>query len=193
MNNPHFLTTIFTHKYFTREEQDRILAQFARVEFARNDFLLREGSIAVRHWFIESGFVRSYVTDAEGKDISTQFYAAGDIVIDWASLFLQQATRENIQALTDCVCWQVNYADFQQLFHGMEAFREQGRARLAGSYFALKNHSISLIADQAKQRYKQLLQEKPHILQHVSLKHIASYLGITDTSLSRIRKEIAEE
>ena len=50
-----------------------------------------------------------------------------------------------------------------------------------------------MIADQAKDRYVRLLKEKPHIIQSVSLKHIATYLGITDTSLSRIRKEIANE
>lgn len=50
-----------------------------------------------------------------------------------------------------------------------------------------------MIADQAKERYKRLVQEKPHIVQNVSLKHIATYLGITDTSLSRIRKEIAAD
>jgi hypothetical protein len=50
-----------------------------------------------------------------------------------------------------------------------------------------------MIADQAKDRYITLLKEKPYVIQQVPLKHIASYLGITDTSLSRIRKEIAEE
>ncbi|MGS0526368.1 hypothetical protein ACU8V7_15540 [Zobellia nedashkovskayae] len=50
-----------------------------------------------------------------------------------------------------------------------------------------------MIADQAKDRYLRLMKEKPHVIQNVSLKHIASFLGITDTSLSRLRKEISEE
>lgn len=72
----------------------------------------------------------------------------------------------------------------------IEAFREVGRTRLINNYFELKNHSISVIADQAKERYLNLLEEKPSIIKNVPLKHIATYLGITDTSLSRIRKEI---
>jgi hypothetical protein len=76
------------------------------------------------------------------------------------------------------------------MFNTISSFREQQRGLLVGSYFALKEHSISLIADEAKTRYLKLLKQKPHIIQNVSLKHIATFLGITDTSLSRIRKEI---
>jgi hypothetical protein len=72
----------------------------------------------------------------------------------------------------------------------IEAFREVGRTRLINNYFELKNHSVSVIADPAKDRYLNLLKAKPDIVQNVPLKQIATYLGITDTSLSRIRKEI---
>ena len=74
----------------------------------------------------------------------------------------------------------------------IEAFREVGRTRLVNNYFELKNHSISIIADPAKERYLNLIKSKPGIIQNVPLKQIATYLGITDTSLSRIRKEIAD-
>jgi len=75
----------------------------------------------------------------------------------------------------------------------IEAFREVGRTRLVNNYFELKSHSVSMIADQAKDRYKQLIQNQPEIIHNVPLKHIATYLGITDTSLSRIRKDILKE
>ena len=129
---------------------------FKRVEFARNSFLLKEGKIADRYWILQNGFLRSFITDIEGKDISTNFYSPGDIAIEWSSFFLKCPTRENIQALTDCVCWELDLDAFQFLFHGIEAFREQGRFTLAGSYFALKNRSIALIADDAKDRYVRL-------------------------------------
>ncbi|TAG51094.1 MAG: Crp/Fnr family transcriptional regulator, partial [Cytophagales bacterium] len=117
-------------------------------------------------------------------------YASGDVVIDYPSIFFFAPTRENIQALTDCVCWEITFEDFQEMFNSISSFREQQRSLLVGSYFALKQHSISLIADEAKVRYLRFLKEKPQIIQNVSLKHIATFLGITDTSLSRIRKEI---
>ena len=193
MNDKHFLTNIFTDKNFSPDEIENIIYKFRQVTFSKNDFLLQEGKTENQYWFIQSGFVRSYVIDVDGNDISTNFYAVGDIVIDWTSFFLRNPTRENIQALTDCVCWQLDFETFQTLFHSIKAFREQGRTTLVNSYFALKQHSISMIADGAKERYIRLPKEKPQILQNVSLKHVATYLGITDTSLSRIRKEVAGE
>ncbi|MES2515124.1 MAG: Crp/Fnr family transcriptional regulator [Bacteroidota bacterium] len=189
----HFLNNVFNSQKFTKEESELIILKFKRMEFVKNDFLLNNGKIANHYWFIQSGFIRSFAIDTEGNDISTNFYSAGDIVIDWPSFFLRNPTKENIQALSDCICWQLDFDTFQTLFHSIEAFREQGRTTLVGSYFALKNHSVSMITDQAKDRYKKLLQQKPQIIQNVSLKQIATYLGITDTSLSRIRKELAHE
>jgi hypothetical protein len=95
--------------------------------------------------------------------------------------------------LTDCVCWEIDFNSFTELFNSITSFREHQRGLLVGSYFMLKEHSISLIADPAKDRYLKLLKTKPHIVQNVSLKNIATFLGITDTSLSRIRKEIAHQ
>lgn len=188
----HFLNNIFTETLFTESELNQIIPKFKKIMFLKNDFLLREGVTENHYWFIESGYCRSYVNDIKGNDITTNFYGQGDIAIDWSSFFLRSPSRENIQALADCVCWQLDFETFQQLFHNIEAFREQGRKTLVGSYFELKNQSVSFIADEAKERYLRLLKEKPHVVQNVSLQHIATYLGITKYSLSRIRKEIAQ-
>ena len=190
MNEDHFLKTIFKPENFTKEELESILNQFSKVEFQKNTYLIEEGRTASYYYFLESGFLRSYVIDIEGNDITTNFFAEGDIVIDWHSYFLKKPCRESIQALSSGVCWKISFQNFMNLFN-IEAFREVGRTRLIQNYFHLKNHSISIIADQAKDRYLNLLNEKPSIVQNVPLKHIATYLGITDTSLSRIRKEIA--
>jgi len=186
-----FLSSVFTEKDYSKEEQEKIISKFKATGFKKNDFLIKEGKTTNAYWFIETGFARSYVIDTEGNDISTNFFSPGDIAIDWPSFFLRIPTRENIQALTDCQCWEINFEDFQELFHSIQTFREQGRARLVGSYFALKTHTISMIADLAKDRYRKLEAEKPLLLQNVSLKQLATYLGITDTSLSRIRKELS--
>lgn len=192
MEPQNILYSIFSSQDFTSAELDNILPKFKSVEFEKGDFLLSQGKTSNYYWFVEKGFVRSFAIDPDGNDVSTNFYTTGDIVIDWPSFFMRSPTKENIQALTHCHCWQLDFETFQQLFHSIESFRESGRSRLVKSYFELKQHSTSLITDQAKDRYLRLISEKPQIVQNVSLKQIASYLGITDTSLSRIRKEIAE-
>ncbi|TAG13958.1 MAG: Crp/Fnr family transcriptional regulator [Sphingobacteriia bacterium] len=189
----HFLDKVFASSGITKEELKLIIPRYKEVTFNKNEYLLKEGQVEKKYWFIESGFIRSYIIDTEGNDITFNLYASGDVVIDYPSIFFFAPTRENIQALSDCVCWEIDVESFQELFGSVPNYREQQKGLLVGSYFALKEHSISLIADEAKDRYLRLLKEKPHIIQNISLKHIASFLGVTDTSLSRIRKEISLE
>lgn len=191
METRHFLTSIFKEENFKGDELEKILSQYQKVEFSKNDYLVEEGSTANFYYFLESGFARSYVIDLEGNDITTKFFSASDIVIDWHSYFLKTKCRENIQAITPCVAWKISFENFMKLF-SIEAFRDVGRTRLVNNYFELKNHSVSIIADPAKDRYLNLVKSKPDIVHNVPLKQIATYLGITDTSLSRIRKEIAD-
>ena len=191
MDSDHFLHTIFKPESFKKEELSLILEQFAEIHFKKNEYLIEIGKTSSYYYFLEEGFLRSYTIDVDGNDITSKFFVAGDIVIDWHSYFLKKPSREPIQALSAGKCWKIKFSDFMKLFH-IEAFRGVGRTRLVQNYFALKNHSISVIADHAKDRYLNLLEEKPKLANNVPLKHLATYLGITDTSLSRIRNEVAK-
>lgn len=189
MKNTHFLHSIFKPESFDKNELELVLEQYQEIHFKKGDYLIEEEKIAHYYYFLESGFCRSYAIDLEGNDITTKFFTKNDIVIDWHSYFLKKRCKESVQALTAGKCWKISFPDFMKLFH-IEAFREVGRTRLINSYFELKNHSVSVITEHAKERYLSLVKEKPELVQNVPLKHIATYLGITDTSLSRIRKEI---
>lgn len=191
MESDHFLHKIFNPKSFKKEELELILEQFEEVHFKKNDYLIEIGKTASFYYFLEEGFLRSYSIDLDGNDITSKFFVSQDIVIDWHSYFLKKPSREPVQALTAGKCWKIKFSNFMKLFH-IEAFREVGRTRLVQNYFELKNHSISVIADHAKDRYLNLLEEKPLLANNVPLKHLATYLGITDTSLSRIRNEVAK-
>lgn len=189
MTDSPFLYQIFKPENFKKDELDLILDQFEEMEFKKNEDLMSLGKTAGYYFFLESGYARSYSIDLDGNDITTKFFSSYDIVIDWNSYFLKKPCKETIQAISHVKCWKITFANFMKLFH-IESFREVGRTRLVQNYFELKNHTVSVIADHAKDRYLNLIQEKPQIVQNVPLKHIATYLGITDTSLSRIRKEI---
>jgi CRP-like cAMP-binding protein len=178
-------------KRLTKKQLDDVIRNFTRVEFHKNDFLVNAGKTANDYWLMESGFARSYVINTDGNEVTTNFYSPGEIVIDWVSFLQRRPAREYIQALKDCVCWQLNFDAFQVLFNTVEPFREQCRGRLVNGYFILKERTLSMITDQAKDRYNRLFNENPDLFQNASLKTIATYLGITDTSFSRIRKEIA--
>lgn len=190
MENDNILHQIFTEKDFSENELKAIIPSFKKKTFNKGEYLIQEGTTLNKYWFVQEGFIRSFLIDTAGNDVSTNFFTTTDIVIDWVSFFMRVPTKDNIQALTDCVCWQLDFETFQQLFHSIKPFRESGRSRLVQSYFELKKQSTSLITDKAKDRYIRLITEKPQIIQNIPLKQIASYLGVTDTSLSRIRKEI---
>jgi CRP-like cAMP-binding protein len=87
----------------------------------------------------------------------------------------------------------ITFEQLNHLFHSLPEFREFGRRILVRGYAALKARMLSMITDTAEERYEKLLQSNPEVFQHAALKHIASYLGITDTSLSRIRKELTKK
>ena len=192
MDNPQFLKEIFKPENFSKNELELILAQFKKIEFSKNEYLIREHKIANYYYFLESGFARSYAIDVEGNDITTKFFTRYDIIIDWHSYFLKAPCKEYIQATTKCVAWKIFFDDFMKLFK-IESFREVGRTRLVNNYFELKNHTVSMITDQAKERYLNLVKHQPEVIHNVPLKHIATYLCVTDTSLSRIRKEILKD
>jgi len=79
------------------------------------------------------------------------------------------------------------------LFHSIPEFRDFGRSILVKGFASLKIRMLSMITETAEERYASLLHSNPEIFQYAPLKQIASYLGITDTSLSRIRKEILKK
>ena len=161
--------------------------------FAKNDFFLQEGKISDEYFFLENGCMRSFAYDTEGKDITTNFSTGNQIVFEISSFFNRTASRENIQALTDCSGWFITYEQLNMLFHSIPEFREFGRSVLVKGFVALKYRMLSMINETAEVRYSNLIQNNAEIFQYAPLKDIASFLGITDSSLSRIRKEFSKK
>ena len=168
-----------------------IADNFEPISLYKNDFLLKEGKTCNEYFFLENGFMRAYTFDTEGNDVTTNFYGRNSIVFEVASYIKRTPSQENIQALTDCFGWKGDYTDLQSLFNTIPEFRGFARVVLVNSFIDLKERTLSMINLTAEKRYEILLKSRKEIIQNVSIKHIASYLGITDTSLSRIRKEIA--
>ena len=165
---------------------------FKEKEYSKNDFLITKGRTCKEYFFLEEGFLRAYTYDLEGNDITTAFFSSGQVVCELFSFFKRIPSAENFQALTDCKTWFITYEELQHVFHTMPEFREFGRSILVNAYAQLKQRMLGMIQQSAEERYAYLLQTNPDIFQHAALKNIATYLGITDTSLSRIRKEFAK-
>lgn len=159
----------------------------------KNTLTLQEGKINSDYIFLEDGFMRSYVLDTDGNEVTTNIFKPKQMVFDVGSYFQRRPSNENIETIKVCSIWIGKYDSFQKLFHSLPEFREFGRAILVKGFISFKERTIAMITQKAEQRYEKLLTESPEIFQHVPLKYIASYLGITDTSLSRLRKEFLKK
>jgi CRP-like cAMP-binding protein len=176
---------------FSKAEE--IAAHFAIKEFTKNELILKEGQISDEYIFLQKGFIRAFAHDLNANEVTTNFYTGGQLVFEVHSFFNRTRSKENIQALTDCTTWYITYEQLNMLFHSIYEFREFGRSVLVKGFANLKNRMLSTITETAEDRYASLLKSNPEIFQQAQLKHIASYLGITDSSLSRIRKEFSKK
>ncbi|PWT71248.1 MAG: Crp/Fnr family transcriptional regulator [Bacteroidetes bacterium] len=175
------------------QKAQEIASAFSHKELRKNEFLLKEGKISNQYFFLEHGFMRAFAFDTEGNDVTTNFFSDKQVVLEVSSFFNRTHSKENIQAIDDCTGWFITYEQLNDLFHSLPEFREFGRHILVTVLSALKSRMLSMITETAEQRYDALLKSNPEVFQHAQLRHIASYLGITDTSLSRIRKEYAKK
>jgi CRP/FNR family transcriptional regulator, anaerobic regulatory protein len=189
----HFPGQIYRHPALKSCEISTIVSAHDKVRIKKGEYLLKEGEVAHEYYCLEDGLIRAFAVSNEGKEVTTGFFSPNEIVIEVASLFLRTPTKENIQALTDCTCWKIGLDKFQQLFESVDGFSEWGRAWMSGVLFSTKQRSLLMITDSATERYLTLQKEHPEIIRQVPLKYIASYLGVTDTSLSRIRKELGKK
>ncbi len=174
-----------------RQKVEEIAVHFQEMQIKKNDFFIKQGRVCNTYLFLETGFIRSYTFDLDGNEVTTEFYSNNQIVFEVGSFFQKTLSKENYQALEDCVGWYIDFDQLQMLFHSIPEFREFGRMILVKGFISFKLRALSLINESAEQRYETLIKARPEIFQRAPLKYIASYLGITDTSLSRIRRELA--
>lgn len=182
--------SVYQHLLFSEEDIKVIATAHQKVHLTKGNFLLKSGETANEYYLLEKGLVRAYVHDYDNNEITTEFFVENDIVIVPSSLFQRIPAQETLQTVTDCVLWKIDFEKFQHLFHSVPGFSEWGRSWFTSQVFSLKQKSLDIVTETATNRYLKLLKEKPQIIQNAPLKQIASFLGITDTSLSRIRKDI---
>lgn len=174
-------------------KRNEIAGHFKFKTVPKGQLLLAAGKISDEYLFLDKGYMRTFAYDTEGNEVTTNFCSPGQIVFEVSSFFNRTRSKENIQALTDCEGWFISFEQLNNLFHDLPEFREFGRGVLVKAFAALKNRTLMMITETAEERYAYLLKTNPEIFQHAPLKHIASYLGVTDTSLSRIRKEFSKK
>lgn len=193
MDKELLVTFIKNHSPANSEVARAIADQFDERLFLKNEYFLRAGQVSNGYLFLVEGYMRNFTFDADGHEVTTYFHRSNKAVFEVSSLFLRTVSTENIQALSDCRGYTLSFDKLNMLFHSIPEFREFGRAMLVKEFAAFKQRTLALINKSAEERYTDLMETNKELFQYAQLKHIASYLGITDTSLSRIRREFARK
>lgn len=175
MTNDDFLNAIF-------ESQ----TEAEHLSVPSKSLLLEEGRIADRLYLIRKGCLRLFFCD-EGRDITFQFFFEGDAVASFDSLYRRTPSLFSLESIEPAEVSAIRRDDFFALAEQYPALRKACEEKLAERFHVYQQLFLSRIRDTPQQRYEELLREHPDIIRRVPQHYIASYLGITPVSLSRIR------
>lgn len=170
-----------------KKSMENILSVFEPLEMLKGEFFLKSGKICREMAFIESGYMRMYDI-VDGKEITLWIGSGGKFITSLSSFVFETSNNWNIQAITDCKLYVINRRDHFKLNKTEPKWLEFDNILLANSFALLEKSMFSQLHTTAKQRYDKLISEDPELFKNIPLQYIASMLGITPESLSRLRK-----
>lgn len=185
MSITEFLNTILP---FTEDELEDIVSHFKKESISKNHSLVRHGEICKSLYFVEKGMGRSYYLNENGKEITQWFFGVGKFMSSVDSFFQQTPSLYYLEVLEDSVLYSISKDDIDQLFSKYHKMEKMGRLVTIEMLTRVVNKLNAIQFQTAKERYDYMLAEFPDIAYRVPLGHIASYLGMTQETLSRIRK-----
>lgn len=184
---------ILHEKYgLNASESEQLLAQMERLTYRKGEHIVREGERNSSLYLVAQGIWRGHYL-RDGVDISLWFASEGDTLFSSWSYVADRPSLTSIEAMSDSTVFRISKQKMETFFASSIAFANIGRIIFERQFLDMENWMINGGAAQAKQRYLALLEQNPELLQHVPLKHIASYLMITPQSLSRIRAELSRK
>lgn len=184
---------ILHEKYgLSASESEQLLAQMERLTYRKGEHIVREGERNSSLYLVAQGIWRGHYL-RDGVDISLWFASEGDTLFSSWSYVADRPSLTSIEAMSNSTVFRISKQKMETFFASSIAFANIGRIIFERQFLDMENWMINGGAAQAKQRYLALLEQNPELLQHVPLKHIASYLMITPQSLSRIRAELSRK
>jgi len=170
----------------TPDTIEYLFKNLKRIEIPKKHLILTQGHICRNIYFVKEGLLRCYY-EKDGKEVSSWFMQEGDVIVSVVSFFNQIASAENIQTLEDSILYYIDYDELHFLYNNFPEFNFVGRI-LTEKYYQLSEQRLySIRMQRAHDRYHLLLEQFPQFILRVPSKYIASYLGITEETLSRIR------
>lgn len=172
---------------FSEEAEKDIILKTNHFLKAKGDHFLRQGQRVSSYFVLNKGLIRAYF-NKNGREVNTWFGEEHQIFCSILPVYTEHPSFENIQFLEDSEIYAISADDLEDLYRSYPELNLIGRKIAEEVCVVLEERITSLHTETAIERYRSLLRLQPNLSNRVSLGHIASYLGITQETLSRIRK-----
>lgn len=172
---------------FSGEELNAITDRLKIMTLRKDDYLISEGHICREFYFINQGSFRHYTISENGVDATINLYIEKEWIFDYKSMMTQKPSENILQAAEESEVFELSANDFHELVKTSNAFFRVGRIFEQ----AIQNQDYQHTRMSPEEKYTMLLKNKPQIIQRFPLKYIASYLGVTPETLSRVRKKLS--
>ncbi|MBF6644050.1 Crp/Fnr family transcriptional regulator [Chryseobacterium indologenes] len=169
---------------------DEFYALLKDTELLKSDFFIRQGEKCKYLGFIKKGTIRCFYINDHGREINFGFYFENEFFTDYESILCDTVSNMNIQALENCEILLLSKDHLQSLYEKEAYWQKFGRIMSEKIYLDAKKRIDDLLCLSPENRYVHLVRKQPLLFQKIAQKHIASYLGVTEQSLSRIRGRI---
>ncbi|MCF6404686.1 Crp/Fnr family transcriptional regulator [Chitinophaga filiformis] len=174
----------------SEEELTTILSYFKPLKAKKNELLLTQGQTSQRSYFVGKGCLRIYFTTEDGQDATRYFAFENQFATALMSFITGEASEEFIQAVEPAELLYISHKDFFHLLDIIPRWEKFYRSYLEGAYVTNTRRLMSFITLDAVERYRQLLAQNPVIVKRLPNKMVASYLNISQETLSRLKSRV---
>ena len=171
-----------------QEELKSVCGKFNEQSLQKGEFLMKQGLPAHQLSFIKSGMIRIYTHD-DGKEITQWISTPGYFVTEISSFMFGGSSRWNMQALSDVELFSINRSDYQNIVKEVPKWHELEKLFIIKCFAILENRVYNHLSKSAEERYHEFFKQNPSLFNQVPLQYIASMLGMTPETFSRIRNK----
>ena len=173
----------------SEKEFEHILSLFNQVHFSRKQLLIKPGQEVLHQYFVVNGCLRTFMIDQDGKEHTVQFAVENWWCSDYIAYYNLEPSILYVECIEDCDLLEVRKSDLIENFNSSQKLESFFRQQLESAFVAFQKRILSNLHLTAEARYSKFLKSYPNIEQRVKNYQIASYLGITPESLSRLRNQ----
>ena len=177
----------------TEEEEDKLKPFFIPKKYRKRQYMLQQGDICKYIAFVEKGMLRSYQVDDKGNEHVIQFAPEGWWIADNYSFLTGSPSNYDIDVLEDAEVLLITQASMEEMLQTIPAMERYMRILMQNSLISMQSRIACTLSSSAEERYQGVLKALPNIAQRVPQHMLASFLGITPETLSRVRKQLLKK